>query len=363
MKKLFVILILSVSVVGVLFFLFHPKETEVHPSKDKDSFTLPIRTLKSQSFTYTRYFIGSVEPIQSVVIVPYLSAFLKEVRVRSGAEVTKGDILFLLDDKIPLADLNQAKEAVGQAAAKCENAKIYYERMKKTDIKAISPIDLEQAKTEYESAEAAYQKAMAAQNQAQTIYDYTVIKAPISGWVGDVTATVGEYLSPNTVSLATIVGFSPVRLVFSVPLSVYNSNDFLKKNTSLQVVLSNRHVLEFQDFQLVRSNRANKLTDSLSFFIDVPNDTKYLIPGAYVEIRFLSQEQGILVDKDDITLTSEGAEVVVLKNGRIEKRKVEIKEPIGMQYWIKSGLSEGEDIITVPVSSSQIGQAAKGISS
>ena len=39
-----------------------------------------ITTLKNQSFTYTKSFIGSVEAIQSVAVVPYLSAFLIQVR-------------------------------------------------------------------------------------------------------------------------------------------------------------------------------------------------------------------------------------------------------------------------------------------
>ena len=90
------------------------------------------------------------------------------------------------------------------------------------------------------------------------------------------------------------------------------------------------------------------------------NNEKLLIPGVYVEIRFLYPETGILADKNWITLTPTGAEVFLLKNGVIEKRQVQIGAPIGNQYWIKSGLSEGESIITVPVSSAQIGQPAEG---
>ena len=140
------------------------------------SIKLPTHTLNTSSFTHTKNFIGSVQAIQSVAVVPYLSGFLKEVRVGAGEEVAEGDTLFLLDERIPLADLTQAKEATGEAYATRANALTYYERMKNTESKAISPVELEQAKTEFDAAEAVYQKALAAQNQAQTLYDYTILQ-------------------------------------------------------------------------------------------------------------------------------------------------------------------------------------------
>lgn len=360
MKKLFILFVLCVFVAGGLFFVFRTRFTSHQISEESKIATFPVHILENRSFIYTQSFIGTIEAIQSVAVVPYLSAFLKEVYVQSGKEVAKDESLFLLDQKIPLADLNQAKEAVSQAYAQRENAKIYYERMKKTDRKAISSVDLEQAKTQYEAAEATYQKAVAARNQAQTLYNYTIIKAPISGWVGNITSTVGEYLSPDSKALATIVGFSPIRLVFSVPMSMYKRDDLPDDTAILQVVLADGRVLEFTKFKVLRDNQADKSTDSLSFFIDVPNDEKFLIPGAYIEVRFLYSEKGILVDKNWITLAPDGAEAVLLKDGLIQKQKVEIGAPIGTQYWIRSGLVEGDQIVTVPVSLFQIGQPAEG---
>ena len=360
--KRFITVFIFILVIAGVFFIFRTKTVSHHSFIEHNQITLPIHRLKSQSFTYTKSFVGSVEAIQSVAVVPYLSGFLKEVRVGAGEEVTEGDTLFLLDERIPLADLNQAKEAVSGAYASRENAFIYYERMKNTDSKAISSTDLEQAKTEFDAADAAYQKALAAKNQAQTLYDYTIIQAPISGWVGNITATVGEYLSPESQALATIVRFSPIRLSFSIPMSVYKGDDFSADKATLQVVLADGHVLEFEKFKVVRDNKANQATDSLSFFVDVPNDKKFLMPGAYVEVKFLYPETGILVNKNWITLTPDGAEVTLLKDGIITKQKVEIGAPVGNQYWIKSGLNEGDQIIMVPVSPFQIGESAKGVS-
>ena len=226
----------------------------------------------------------------------------------------QGQTLFLLDERIPLADLNQAKEAVSQAYATRANALTLYQRMQNTSSKAISFTDLEQAKTEFEAADAAYQKALAAQNQAQTLYDYTIISASISGWVGNITATPGEYLSPESKVLAKIIRFSPIRLTFSVPMSTYHLEKPLTDGI-LQVVLASQKTVEFHDFKIMSDNHADTSTDSLSFFVDVPNEDKKFVPGTYVEIRFLFNETGILVDKNWITLTPNGNKAFILSEG------------------------------------------------
>lgn len=360
MKKVFIFLLGFLLIIG-LFFNFKSRTSENQPLEKSQRLTVPVHYLKEQSFTYIQKFIGSVEAVQAVAVVPYLSAYLKEVHVQSGAEVQKGETLFLLDQKIPLAELKQAKEAVLQAKTQQENDQLYYERMLKTDKKAISFTELEEAKTKYESSKAVYEKALAAENQAQTIYNYTVIQAPISGWVGDITATIGEYLSPESPSLATIILFSPIRLVFSIPMSIYKGDIFNFDTALLQVMLSDGNLMEFEKFRVVHNNRVDKSTDSLSFFIDVPNDQKLLVPGAYIEVRFLYSKKGILVNKNWITLTSNGATATLLKEGIIQKQAVEIGASIGNQYWIKSGLMEGEALITVPISNFQIGKQAEGL--
>ena len=360
MKKYFFVGLIIFIMGSIGCYFLHIKSTHKSSFIKTENNSLPVHTLPNSSFTIFQNFIGSVQAIRSVAVVPYLSAFLKEVRITAGEEVNEGQTLFLLDERIPLANLEQAKESTTEAYATRTNAYTYYERMKNTEQKAISSTELEQAKTEFEAADAAYQKALAAQNQAQTLYDYTIISAPISGWVGNITATVGEYLSPEGKTLANIISFSPIRLTFSVPMALYDGN-FSFDEAKLQVVLSDGKQLEFSDFKVIQDNQANPSTDSISFFIDLENPNKKLIPKAYIEVKFLYDKEGILVNKNWVSLTPEGAEVFVLEDGIVKKRLVQIGTPVGNQYWIKSGLSEGDEIIVVPVSPHQIGQSLQGV--
>lgn len=360
MKKYRFFIIAVLIILGVAAYIIYPRQVHQEPIVRQDALVFPIQRSEKSDFINTKHYIGTVEAIQSVDVVPYLSGFLTQVLVQAGAFVEQGQPLFILDQRIPEANLNQAKEMASQTYATRANAESFYNRMKKTAAKAVSPSDLEQAKTAFEAADAAYQKSLAAQNQAQTLYDYTVIKAPISGWVGNVTATVGEYLSPEGKNLATIIGYTPIRLVFSVPMSQYDRK-YAFDDATLQIVSGRDEPIELADFKVVPNNQIDPTTDSLSFFIDIPNVDRRLLPGAYVEVRFLHRESGILADKNWVVLTPDGAVLFVLDNGVVSKRDVKIGAPIGNQYWITAGVNEGEDIITVPVSASQIGQPAKGV--
>ncbi len=360
MKRYLLIICFVLMLLAGTGYFYRMKSGRRFVLNEANQLSLPVQTLTEQSFTYTKKFIGTVQAIQSVDVVPYLSGYLKAVLVQAGQAVQADAPLFTLDQRIPLAELNQAIEAVRQAEATRANALTFYERMQKTESKAISSTELEQAKTEFQAADAAYQKALAAQNQAQTMYDYTLIKAPISGWVGNVTATVGEYLSPEGRILATIIAFSPIRLSFSVPMSVYHQGfDF--NRAILQVTLADGQKLQFKEFKITQDNRVDKTTDSVLFFADVSNSDKRLVPDAYIEVQFLFSEKGILVDKNWISLTPNGPVAYILADEIIQQRDVKIGAPINNQYWIQSGLFAGEKIITVWLSPDQVGTSAQGV--
>lgn len=360
MKKKVSLLALIVFVIGLFGMGRITKQPPESPHESSEVLTVAVKELKTSGFDYKQSYIGFVQAVQSVDIVPYLAGFLDKVLVQSGKEVAKNEVLFILDQRIPLAKLNEAKEAMMQAKATRDNARSFYERIQKTDAKAISSTELEEAQTKFQAAEADLQQAIATQNQAQTLMDYTVIQAPINGWVGNITATVGEYLSPQGKRLARIISFSPMRLTFGVPLAI-ESPRFLQEPSTLEVVLSNGQKKYWSDFEVRRNNQANQTTDSVSYFIDVENPQKIFVPDAYIGVNFIFKETGILVDKNWVYLTPTGSEVFVLENGIIEKRKVEIEAAIQNQYWIKSGLKEGDKIIIVPISVAQIGKPAKGV--
>lgn len=80
----------------------------------------------------------------------------------------------------------------------------------------MSKTEVDNAKASYLSAEAQLAAAKADYELAKVNYDYTVIQAPISGIVGNVSLTKGDYVSPSGQPLLSIIQYNPIRVVFSI---------------------------------------------------------------------------------------------------------------------------------------------------
>ena len=82
----------------------------------------------------------------------------------------------------------------------------------------------------------------------------------------NITATIGEYLSPNGKVLATIIAFSPIRLTFSLPLANYPPKMPLNQAT-LEVVLENGKSVYFENFNLFKKLFLNTLNLLIYIFV------------------------------------------------------------------------------------------------
>src|SRR5690606_11693780 len=82
--------------------------------------------------------------------------------------------------------------------AKLKNAKLEIDRLKPLiDNEVIAPVQLETAKSNYEVAKASLAKASAAVASAKINLGFTIIKAPISGYIGRIPKRVGNLVSKS----------------------------------------------------------------------------------------------------------------------------------------------------------------------
>jgi multidrug resistance efflux pump len=139
-----------------------------------------------------------------VSIAPDVSGFVDEVRVRDNQFVHKGDILVVLDRERYSRAL--ATAAANVAALKAQMNMRQQEaarRVKLTRI-AISDEAREDAVLTANSAAASYQQAIADRSTAQLNLDRTILRAPVNGFITNLTLEVGQYASVGTKIMALI---------------------------------------------------------------------------------------------------------------------------------------------------------------
>ncbi|HUK07208.1 MAG TPA: efflux RND transporter periplasmic adaptor subunit [Stellaceae bacterium] len=139
-----------------------------------------------------------------VTIAPDVAGYVNDIRVKDNQFVHKGDILFVIDQERYKLSLETA-DAIA-AARKAEMLMRQSEanrRAKLTDI-AISVEGKEDARHIADAAAAAYEQAMADRSTAALNLDRTIVRAPVNGFVTNLTLVVGQYAAVGAKLLALI---------------------------------------------------------------------------------------------------------------------------------------------------------------
>jgi multidrug resistance efflux pump len=139
-----------------------------------------------------------------VSVAPDVSGFVDELRVKDNQFVHKGDVLLVIDRARYSRALAKAEATV--AARKAEMEMRQHEALRRTRLTslAISDEARENAVHTANSTAAAHQQALADLSTVQLDLERTVIRAPVNGFVTNLTLDVGQFASVGTKVLALI---------------------------------------------------------------------------------------------------------------------------------------------------------------
>ena len=139
-----------------------------------------------------------------VAIAPDVSGFIAELPVKDNKFVHKGDVLFVLDRERYARELAAAQAAVAARKANMGNAEQHAARIAKLTNLSVSEDTAQNAILTAQAAEAAYQQALADLSTAELNLERTVIRAPVNGFVTNLTLDVGQYVPVGSRVLALI---------------------------------------------------------------------------------------------------------------------------------------------------------------
>jgi multidrug resistance efflux pump len=139
-----------------------------------------------------------------VSIAPDVSGFVGELRVKDNQFVHEGDILFVLDRERYSRALASAEAAVAARKAEMDMRQHEAARRARLTTLAISDEARENASLTANSTAASYQQALADRSTAQLNLDRTIVRAPVNGFVTNLTLDVGQFASVGTKVMALI---------------------------------------------------------------------------------------------------------------------------------------------------------------
>lgn len=332
-----------------------------------------VATVQVQDVAPAYSYIGRITAIESVQIVPRVTAFIDEVAVKQGSDVKAGDVLYELQKSQYQAALTAAQAQLQSAQAAVTNAQLAYDRARRLNQQGFeAQADLDQATANLQQAQASVLSAQANVQQAGLNLSYCTISSPIEGRIGAVSLTKGNLVTPSTPAMATVNQLDPIRVVFSVSDAEVVSVEQKTTATQSQIAAGLVVRLQLPDGSAYPqtgkiaflSNEVDVQTGTVPVYADFPNPQKLLLPGAFVNVNVRKQtpDERPLVPLAAVQTEQNGSYVLVVEpDNKVKQQSIKLGRQIGQSEIVESGLSGGERVIVAGVQKVQPGETVNPV--
>lgn len=300
---------------------------------------LPIvEVLKINSVEFDHYIQvqGSVKSDELINIFPEFSGIIKNIYVKSGDIVKKGQRLIKIDD-------GGLKEQLSQLEIGFELTKTTFERQKRLwDQNIGSEIKFLESKTMYES-----QKQGIKQLKKQI--KKTLIEAPFSGTIDNVLAKKGEVVYPGRSNLMMLLNLDNLYIESNVP------EKYIASIKSGNKALVHFPLLDDTISTTVRQsgNYINPINRTFKIELKIEKNNLNIKPNlnSKVNINDYSNKEALMINQNFISIDSNNKEYVYKtynKNNKtyVSKTTIVTGKNDGVNVEVLSGLNPGDKIVS-----------------
>jgi RND family efflux transporter MFP subunit len=300
---------------------------------------------------------GRTAAVESVQVRARVWGHLQKINFSEGAEVRKGDLLFLIDQRPYQVALKRAEAEVEQGEARSSRIRSDHTRARSLILsRSISREEYDKTAGDLQESEAMVRGAKSALEAAKLNLEYTEVRAPVSGQVSRAMITVGNMVTSGETGgtmLTTIVSLDPMYAYFDVDeMTFLHVRQLLRKcKASAPVVLlglaheqgcPHQGRIDFAD------NQVDPSTGTLKVRGVFDNADRELTPGLFARIQLPlgSAHKAVLV-ADRAIDTDQGQKVVYVvgKDNVVDKRRVQLGRLHDGLREILSGVKPTEQVI------------------
>ena len=357
-------------VLGVIFLSALLSLCGCKPEQKATSAQAPVvevAAVVQQDVPIYKEWVGVMDGSINAVIRPQVSGYLMRQNYREGEKVTKGQVLFEIDQRTFQAAVNQYKASLDQAKADLAGqeaisltAKADLARVRPLAEKnAVSKKDLDDAigrdlasKASVEAAKAAIMVASANLEKAELDLGFTRITSPINGIAGIAKTQIGNLVGPSMQEeLTSVSALDPIKVYINISEREYLQSAGSEKNVAqmpLELILADDKVYREKGHFVLADRQVDPTTGTLKLATFFPNKDNFLRPGQYGRIRaMIDLKKGALLIPQRAVTEVQGKYLVavVVADNKIDVRPVQVGERIGSDWLIEKGLQPGEQVV------------------
>jgi RND family efflux transporter MFP subunit len=313
----------------------------------------------SRQVTEFDEFSGRFEAVDRVEIRPRVSGYISSVNFTDGSEVSKGDVLFVIDPRPYAAERDKARAQLAQARSQLTLARSERERASKLLIQhALSQEEFDSRTAGSEQAQANVDAAQAALDAAALNLEFTRVTAPIAGRISRALVTSGNFVANGQTLLTTLVSLDPIYVSFDGDEQAYlRYAKFARAVTPaaspgarnpVRVGLADESGYPHQGVMVFVDNALDPATGTIRSRALLDNHERTFTPGLFARVRLLwtAEHDAVLINDSAIGTDQTVRYVLVVgANNKVEYRPVQLGPVIDGLRVVQSGLAPGETIV------------------
>ena len=295
-----------------------------------------ILTVSPVEFDHYVQVQGSVKSDELINIYPEFSGIVKNIYVKSGDIVNKGQPLIKIDD-------GGLKEQLFQLEIGFELTKTTYERQRRLwDQKIGSEIKFLETKSIYEAQKQGI-------NQLKKQIKKTLIEAPFSGTIDNVVAKKGEVVYPGRSNLMMLLNLDNLYIESNVPEKYISSINTGNK------VIAHFPLMDKSILTNIRqsSNYINPINRTFKIEMDIEKNNLDIKPNlnSKVNINDYSNKEALMINQNFISIDSDNKEYVYkiyIKDNKtyVSKTTIITGKNDGVNIEVISGLNPGDKVVS-----------------
>jgi RND family efflux transporter MFP subunit len=288
--------------------------------------------------------IGSIQAASEVTVLSETSGKIVEMPAKIGAVVAADSPLVVVDKDLREATFIAAEAAFKKAAKDAERAASLH------DDKLISDADMEQTRLGEASARSQY---LIAKKELEN----TTIRSTIAGTIAETYVSFGEQIAPGS-RIALVVDSSRLKIRVLLP-----ERSALAQRRGDPIVVESE-LFPGASFEgriesiSVRGDETHSFPTEVTLLGKAASDLR---AGMSVRLGFggKGERKALLIPRAAIVGSIRDPEVFVVSAGTAEKRKIVVGSEYGTDVEVRSGVSEGDAVVTSGQTLLTEGQAVK----
>ena len=330
-------------------------------SEPEPAIRATVEAPQRESVTLWDDYVGRFEAVRRVEIRPRVSGYLQRVHFQPGALVEEGDMLVSIDPRPFQAEITRIEAEIAQARSLQSLAQSRTRRAQTLlEARAGSREEYEETLQAGESAEAQIAAAEARLERARLDLEFTRIRAPIAGRVGEDLVNAGNLVTEGTSLLTTIVSVDPIYFAFTGSEQDYLNYSRLSRAgqressrdapNPVRIRLADEDDYRIEGRMDFVNNAVDEGTATISARAVVENPDGFLTPGLFGQMRLYGRDPFVatLIPEKLIQYDQSQAFVWTLDAGDAARRTyLELGRRVdGERVIVEGGLEADDRLVT-----------------